>query len=203
MVQSGKNFMINKMVHMGKSEIDNFYAKKSATDWPPERHFWQIIRSMEVNSILDIGTGMSGVVGLYFWDKLNIPRKVALDIYKIRDMPPSWETKIMNALDIPTVFGSQSFDVVQACEVIEHLDKADGWKLLHIMEETARKAILLTTPLGFQPRPASESLNPENPHQTHLSGWTYTELEQLGYSFPIPERESESRIIAWKVREHY
>jgi len=44
---------------------------------------------------------------------------------------------------------SKSFDIVIAMDLIEHLPKSDGYKLLYEMERIARKACMIMTPNGF------------------------------------------------------
>jgi ubiquinone/menaquinone biosynthesis C-methylase UbiE len=73
---------------------------------------------------------------------------------------------------------TSSFDAVVAFDFIEHLTKTDGLKLLNEMERIARKKVVVYTPNGFLPQEAFDN----NPYQKHLSGWTYNEMQQLGYN---------------------
>ncbi|MEN9552399.1 MAG: hypothetical protein RI935_776 [Candidatus Parcubacteria bacterium] len=85
--------------------------------------------------------------------------------------------KKMNALDIDTTFGENAFDAVIALDLLEHLEKEDGHKLLEKMEYVAKKKVIIFTPNGFLPQGERYG----NPHQEHLSGWTADEMKGLGY----------------------
>ncbi|MDD5037926.1 MAG: methyltransferase domain-containing protein [Dehalococcoidales bacterium] len=74
-------------------------------------------------------------------------------------------------------FRDKSFDVVLCMEVLEHLERADGEKLLRDMERTARKQVLLTTPVGKYQQESFEG----NPHQEHKYIWSPDEMQALGY----------------------
>jgi len=74
-------------------------------------------------------------------------------------------------------FKPDSFDVVMASEVLEHLAKDEGYELIQKMELWARKKIILTTPNGY----LWQDGYGDNPHQRHLSGWSADELRKMGY----------------------
>lgn len=161
--------------------------------------FWRAAESLSPRSILDVGTGLNGVVGLHHWDRLP-DRKMAIDIHAIRGLPKDWKTKIMDARKILDL-GKRSFDVVQACDFIEHLPKEDGLQWLRDAEHVAKKIVLLFTPIGLVPSPAADR-DLDNPYQRHLSGWTYEELEALGYQTGRAIEDNMWRstaIVAWKV----
>jgi ubiquinone/menaquinone biosynthesis C-methylase UbiE len=73
-------------------------------------------------------------------------------------------------------FKSNSFNAVIALDVIEHLVKKDGYKLLKDMERIASKKVILNTPNGFVPQHCKK-----NNLQEHLSGWVKKDFEELGY----------------------
>jgi len=66
-------------------------------------------------------------------------------------------------------FKPKSFDYAVAIEVLEHLDKHDGPKMLEELSRVAVRKIILTTPNDFLPL------------KTHVSGWRTGELEELGF----------------------
>ena len=74
-------------------------------------------------------------------------------------------------------FEDKSFDVVVSVEVLEHMPKKDGLKMLKEMERVARR-IVLTTPNGFLPTYPRVD---DNPDEAHLCGWSVSELESLGF----------------------
>lgn len=83
---------------------------------------------------------------------------------------------LCDALHLP--FKDQSFDTSLAIEVIEHLKKKDGDKLLNEAERVSGKSVIITTPHNpFR----QDSLN-GNVHQTHISKWSAKEFEVRGYN---------------------
>jgi SAM-dependent methyltransferase len=74
-------------------------------------------------------------------------------------------------------FQDRSFDTVVCMEVLEHLEREDGEKMLRAIERVARKQVILSTPMGiYRQKPYDE-----NPHQEHKCIWTLAEMRNLGY----------------------
>ena len=71
----------------------------------------------------------------------------------------------------------QSFDCVVALDLIEHVTKDDGLRLLEAIEAIARRKVVIFTPNGFLPQDAVG----DNEFQRHLSGWEVDEMRGLGY----------------------
>ncbi|HET8963234.1 MAG TPA: class I SAM-dependent methyltransferase [Chitinophagales bacterium] len=84
---------------------------------------------------------------------------------------------ICNVLDIDKHFESNQFDIVVACDVIEHLEKVDGWRLMEKMESIAKHKVVFYTPNGFLDQ--GDRFN--NPWQVHHSGWTADDFKNKGY----------------------
>ncbi|TND08095.1 MAG: hypothetical protein FD123_2649 [Bacteroidetes bacterium] len=87
------------------------------------------------------------------------------------------EYKLMNVMDMTKEFPEKSFDVVIASDLIEHLEKEDGMRLLEMMEKLARKKVIIFTPNGFLEQREYDG----NKYQVHLSGWDVEEMQKLGY----------------------
>ena len=83
----------------------------------------------------------------------------------------------MNILKIGERFRLNSFDCVLASDLIEHLTKTEGLKLLGMMEKIASAKVIVFTPNGFLPQHGYDN----NPFQLHKSGWTVGEMKKLGY----------------------
>ncbi len=80
--------------------------------------------------------------------------------------------------DIRTIeFRPKSLDAILCSEVLEHLSKEEGYKLIKRMEEWGEKKIIITTPNGY----IWQDNYDNNPLQEHKSGWSYEELRQLGF----------------------
>jgi len=131
------------------------------------------------DSILDVGCGESSPLKILGSEI----RKVGIDAFK-PSIEKSKKEKIheeyfeMEIMDILNKFGENSFDCILANDIIEHLDKEDGLKLLELLEKVARKRIIIFTPNGFVPQEAYEN----NPWQVHKSGWSADEMKQRGYN---------------------
>lgn len=126
------------------------------------------------NSVLDLGCGNSS------WMQVcSVPYSVGVDIFE----PSLKESRNRNLhteyvlADVKYLeFKEKAFDAVIAFEVIEHLTKEQGRKLVSDMERWARKKVIISTPSGYVP------LKPmDNPFQRHMSGWNIAELRQLGF----------------------
>lgn len=74
-------------------------------------------------------------------------------------------------------FAFEAFDVVVALDVVEHLDRADGKRLLAELTRIGARAVVLT-PSGFDPQPAE----PDQPWMEHRSGWSAHDLRAAGYA---------------------
>lgn len=80
------------------------------------------------------------------------------------------------ATELDRHFSPGQFDCCIGLDLIEHLKKEDGLKLIRDMEMIASRKILLFTPNGFLPQQSHEG-----DMQEHLSGWTADEMRQLGF----------------------
>lgn len=127
-------------------------------------------------TILDVGCGDNSPLGL-----LESRYIVGIDGHKPA-IEESKKRKTLNAYmlgdikKLDSLVRKKSFDAVIALDVIEHLKKDDGHKLLDNMERAAQKKVILVTPNGFIPQ-----YNRDNKLQTHLSGWTIEDFTSRGY----------------------
>ena len=73
----------------------------------------------------------------------------------------------------------EKFDVVFFSQVIEHISKQEGEKILDSLDKLAKKRIIVGTPRGYMNQP--ENFLDANPHQVHKSGWLDQDFMQRGY----------------------
>lgn len=145
-------------------------------DWPYYGMIAWELRDMA--SVLDVGCGSSSPlakVRKHFYSigvDIHGPSIVASRERKIHD-----EYKAGNVLAIDKHFGKKRFDAVIALDLIEHLTKNEGEKLLDAMESIARKKVIVMTPNGFYRQDPYEN----NPYQVHKSGWTTQDFRARGY----------------------
>jgi ubiquinone/menaquinone biosynthesis C-methylase UbiE len=127
-------------------------------------------------SVLELGCGKGSPLK-------HVPKtfySVGVDAYE----PAIEESKALKIHDeyvvsdvLNTNFSDKSFDCVVALDLIEHLKKEDGLKLVKEMERLAKKKIIVFTPHGFLPQGSIDN----NDLQEHLSGWEVDEMRKLGF----------------------
>lgn len=71
------------------------------------------------------------------------------------------------------------YDVIFFSQVIEHVTRSNGEKILDEIEKLAKKRIIVGTPRGFMEQP-HEFLD-GNPNQVHKSGWSIEDFTSRGY----------------------
>lgn len=129
-------------------------------------------------SLLDVGCGSSSPIKSFSKNLYC----VGVDAFKL-SINKSKKERIHNkyyqidVLDIDKKFEAKSFDCVLASDLIEHLTKDEGYKLINKMERLANKKVIIFTPNGFLPQGEYDN----NPWQLHKSGWTVEEFKKLGY----------------------
>lgn len=137
------------------------------------------VDKFESSTILDVGVGF-GIWG-YLMRVLRKPSLlVGIDV-DLNYLLASKEHNIYECLALASAsslpFREKVFDYVLAIEVIEHLPKGDGERMLTELERVCKRKIMLTTPNGYleqHPCVAPES-------EIHKSGWSAEELRRKGY----------------------
>jgi hypothetical protein len=126
-------------------------------------------------SLLDVGCGYNSPVQ-YF----DVPEKTGVEIhlpYLIESQKKGVHQAYHHANIMDLNFPPRSFDVVFASEVLEHLDRGDGFKLLVKMERWAAKKVIITTPNGYVHQGEYDG----NPYQAHQSFWIPPDFRRCGY----------------------
>jgi len=129
----------------------------------------------DCDSVLDLGCGQDSPIKY-----CNVSHSIGVEGFK----PYFEETKRKKIHtkyllgDITKVnFEPKSFDAVIMIDVLEHLEKEQGRKLLKKVEKWAKKKIIVSTPNGYLPQ---KSLD-KNLLQNHLSGWNVEEMKSFKY----------------------
>lgn len=73
-------------------------------------------------------------------------------------------------------FSNNEFDCLLLIDVIEHMPKEDGYKLIKNAKKWAKK-IIINSPNGFIKQDSLDG----NPLQEHLSGWTLNDMKNIGF----------------------
>lgn len=74
-------------------------------------------------------------------------------------------------------FRDQVADIVLSPELLEHLSREDGRRVLDELERLSRGTVLASTPN----QSIDQSELDQNPYQTHKSVWSEQDLRELGY----------------------
>jgi len=69
------------------------------------------------------------------------------------------------------------FDIVLCSQVIEHLTRREGLKLIANLENIAKRRIIFIIPVGGLPQDPYDG----NPYQKHLSAWYPRDFKEKGY----------------------
>jgi SAM-dependent methyltransferase len=137
----------------------------------PTSEHWQIPRVVDVlvrerpQTVLDVGAGY-GKYGLLAREYGGATRVDAVDAVAPR-FPVYDHVWLgdLRALDTLLPAEPRQWDLALFIDAIEHLEKAEAWKVLDTLLRRARR-VLITTPWGFRPQEI-EGL----PYETHRSGW--------------------------------
>lgn len=129
-------------------------------------------------TVLDVGCGnispLKNIKKVFWSEGIDIFKPYIIESKKKR-IHNSYKVADIRKLD--KLYRPKSFDAVVALDVIEHLNKREGKKLLFAMEKIAKKMVILLTPNGVNEQNSYD----DNPYQIHKSGWNRDELEKLGY----------------------
>lgn len=137
---------------------------------------WRLI-DKEAKTVLDVGCGKGEP--MRFINRHKHYFTVGVDIFEpyLRECERQRIHNQHILCDIRNLpFRDKSFDVVLCLEVLEHLEREDGGKLLREMERTAKKQVILSTPVGKYKQVSYE----DNPHQEHKHIWSPDEMQALG-----------------------
>lgn len=137
----------------------------------PTSEHWQIPRICDVlvrerpRTVLDVGAGY-GKYGVLAREYGGAVRVDAVDVtaprYPVYDQVWTGDLRRLDEVLPPE---APHYDLALFIDVIEHLEKAQGWELLDRLTRRADR-VLITTPWGFRPQEV-----PGLPYETHRSGW--------------------------------
>lgn len=138
---------------------------------------WVIDKSAK--SILDIGCG-EGLPMRLIKKRMKVQKSTGIDLFepyikKAKNVQThdSYELQDIRKLN----YKNQSFDIVIASHVLEHLTKEEALKVLDKLEKIAKKQIIIAAPIGEMYHPEVDG----NKLQLHLSEFEPWEFEKLNY----------------------
>ncbi len=150
----------------------------------PFSYMWLLRISIgRPSTILDLGCGDGSLMELL--SKGKIWQITGVDIYK-KSIEGARKRNIYQKLirgDVLKTISKNNlkskYDVVFFSQVIEHVTRNQGEKILNEIEKMAKKRIIVGTPRGFMEQP-HEFLD-NNPYQVHKSGWSIEDFTSRGY----------------------
>ena len=141
-----------------------------------------ILDSIPVNckSLLDVGCGR-GIIGALCRIYRGFDRLVGVDGFEpyleFNQKAGFYDQTILRNLnETPLPFGAREFEVVTCIEVIEHLERNAGQKLLDELERIGSHIIVTTPNVRFQQHEYDGNI-----FQRHLSGWSPRDFRARGY----------------------
>ena len=154
---------------------------------------WNLYPTGQISSVLDVACGLS-LKSQY----IDCDLRVGVEIHRpfIERIEASVPYAVVNAdaLTIDRLFLPKSFDLVLVLDVVEHLEKADAWRLIEMAEAIARVAVIIETPRGFVPQNIDIWNGGGDTYQTHRSGWEPEEFTARGYEVRMRDyRMSDAR----------
>ncbi|MBS7270672.1 MAG: class I SAM-dependent methyltransferase [Candidatus Freyarchaeota archaeon] len=133
--------------------------------------------------IFDVGCGCGEWGFLIRTRKLGFPYIIGTDIWRPH-LERLRNLKVYNELlqvKIPHIpLREKSVDIALACELLEHLPKSDGHRLLEELDRISTKQIIVSYPLNW---PQEEIYG--NPYEKHISEWLPNELAKYNYKVRV------------------
>lgn len=131
----------------------------------------------QTDVVLDIGCGIHPQK--YIKPKLHIccePHAEYIEYFRKNNLQNDWVYVMINSTwDIIKSFPSKSIDTIIFTDVIEHLNKKEGYALIKHAERVARVQVILFTPIGYLPQSHPNGQDAWGLNggkwQEHKSGW--------------------------------
>lgn len=131
---------------------------------------------MDCESVLDLGCGRHSMIPII----PSFIRTTGVELFEphYREaVEKARHDKLIQADITKIEFEDNSFDAVVLMDVIEHLSKDEGEKLIKKLERWARKKVIVFTPNGF----LHQDEYADNPYMVHQSGWECAEFKNKGF----------------------
>jgi len=151
----------------------------------PFSHLW-IFRMLipdEAKTVLDLGCGEGTFMkGLSFGKDWEI---VGVDIHK-KSVSKARDSGVYKSLFVGDIeklerqiAANKNFDIVLGSQVLEHLTKEKGKRVIVLAEHLSKKRVIFSTPRGYVNQ--EKCYEDENPYQEHKSGWKIGDFKKMGY----------------------
>jgi len=147
-----------------------------------------------VSSLLDIGPGIMPAGG--FNAHVHIlaePCNEYIEKLRVKYVANSEKYIVIKGLaeEILQHFPESSIDVIAIIDVIEHMPKETGMKVIELAKKVAKNNIVLFTPLGFLEQEHADGKDAWGMNggewQKHLSGWYPEDFQGSGWEYFVLE----------------
>jgi len=135
---------------------------------------------LDIKSALDVGCGR-GLLGCLLRIYREPTRLVAVDVFKpyldfVKKLGIYNSVLQLDVSKSKLPFEEKEFDIAFCLEVIEHLRKEEGLRLLNELERVSKRVIVTTPGIFF-----NQPLYDANLNQAHLSHYHVRDFENRGY----------------------
>ena len=137
-------------------------------------------KECEVKTVLDVACGLS-LKSQYLSPEIIVGVDVHEPYLRAIETEIPYAVIKCDVRNISDIFIPNSFDVVYALDIIEHLEKDESLELIKSCIDIAKKAVLVETPNGYVPQNIDIQGFDADHWQTHRCGWEVSELEELGF----------------------
>lgn len=153
-----------------KNSIPKIFSKDNLWPW----------KKNELVSILDVACGLS-LKSKYIPAKIRVGVDIYEKYFKYIESDEPYLVIKYDVRNLEKIFIPNSFDLVLALDIIEHLEKKESKKMIKQCEKIAKKAVVLETPNGKVEQNIDITGHGGHTFQTHRCGWTPDELKKMGY----------------------
>lgn len=147
----------------------------------PLTYPWQLRRLIpsDTKTIIDVGCGDGYTMNWVSFGKSYKITGVEVDEQSIKKAKKSRVYQHLVKANLTRGKLTKSkYDVVLCSQVVEHLKKAEGLKLIGLIEQLATKRVIIATTHGFIEYDHGPVKNRFDKHQ---SGWEINDFSRLGY----------------------
>lgn len=157
------------------SNIINLFSSDFRLKNSLHKELKKISKKQSKISVLDIGSSDFSRIQSFNIENLEL---TLFDIKFFKENNDDGAKKIEgNVLNIENFFKENEFDAIFALDLIEHIEKEDGKKLINKLIKISKDLIIIYTPNGFLPQKGTI----DNPYQEHKSGWDITDFKAFKF----------------------
>lgn len=153
-----------------ENTLKNIFTRENLWPWKDD----------EIESVLDVACGLS-LKSKFIPAKIRVGVDIFEEYFNHIESDVPYVVVKHDVRKLRDIFMPKSFDLVIACDIVEHLEKDESFDMIKQMEEIARKAVIIENPRGFIPQDIDILGYGGHDVQTHRSAWEPTDLEPLGY----------------------